>query len=461
MSILADGKAQVRKKLFFVFLSALAVLGIARSLASGKYVLFLLPLLGLAGVLVYLKEFEAFILLTLVLNQELFNLIPREVIGEWHFQDFLLPLLVLTGGLYFFRRKEAEEVRFEPQVIFFFLLVLMAVINASFQGQSLILGLKDGRMYFLILFYFVYMARRINAEKFYTLVVISCLVLMILNNLQYVFFGKISIFHYSLEDIPIVREGRMRFLLGDFFTIFGPLITLGEFLRTRKKIYFALFLYFLGTVVIQGLTRAVILGLVASLFLMLYLARRINLVKSVLIGAPVLAILVWLSPVIKTTVFGSLFETTRYEFTERTGNVGVRLEAYAYYMGEFLRSPLVGRGIWSEAYEGPNPQHQEDKGLYLSDIGIMNLFFHFGLLGVLWLLWLLRKVYSTAFEGLGQLKDYVHPGLIGYFFFGMVTLLTLDSFTGSRTILYLALVLALLSQSKLAPGEEEEGEEFA
>lgn len=435
-------------KIASILFLLIATMLIGRSIASGSYVYFLFLLFVGGVLLLYLKQVEFFILLVLILNQEFFNLVPREILGGRYFQDILYILVFLTGAWYFFRKREHEEANFSIMIFSFLLLVVVAVFNSCLQGQSVMLGLKAARGNFLILFYFVFMARSINMTKLFRLIIITGFLLILLNNIQYIFFGEIKLFHYSLEELRVERAGQMRFLLGDFFTIFSPIIALGEYLRTKKKIFLVASIYMFSIVIIQGLTRAVIWGFIATIFLLLFYAKRINFSKTVGIGIPVVALLIWLGPVIQSTVFWELFETTKYEFTEQAGNIGVRFDSYEYYIGEIAKSPIIGRGIWNDAYEGHNPEDMKHKDIHLGDIGITGHIFHWGLLGAVWLIVIFAKIYKTAFVSIGRLKEHIHYGIIGYFIFSIVTMATLNSFTSRRTIVYLALSLALLCQSK-------------
>jgi hypothetical protein len=210
-------------------------------------------------------------------------------------------------------------------------------------------------------------------------------------------------------------------------------------------------------VIIQGKTRAVIWGFLVTLLLLLYLAKRINFRKTVLIGVPLMSFIIWIGPAIQSSFISEIYDLTKREFSEKSGNVGIRFDAYEYYFGEIRKSPLIGRGIWSDSFDaflGDNPQNMEHKGLYLSDIGITIIIFHFGLMGVIWLLILFKKIYKSAFIGIGKLKENISAGLVGYFIFGLVTMPTLNCFLSLGTIIYLALVLALFNQQSYASLED-------
>jgi len=436
------------RKLAIFLVFGLGSLFFSRAIASELYgYLFLLLFIG--GVtLLFLKQMELFILLILLLNHELFYLLSNEVLGGRNFQGLVYVALFATGLWYFLRDKKPNDGNFNFVAIALLFIGLMAVFNSFFHGQPLLLGIKAAKGYFLILFYFVFMARPIDTQKLFKLIIISGVILTFLNNVQYLFFGKIRIFHFFRE---MERAGQLRFLIGDFFAIFAPIIAFGEYLKNKKKIYLFASLYMVITMTLQGQTRAVMWGSLVTLFLLLYLAKKINYMKVVIYGVPLLVILIWIIPLIQSTFLGELYELTKHEITRREGNVAIRFDAYNYYLGEIFQSPLIGRGIWSEAFDiymGDNPEDMTEQGLYLSDIGITSLIFHAGLIGALWLVWLLVKVYKRVFISRRQIKEEIPYGLVGYFIFGLSTILTLNCFLHHRTIIYLALALALLTQSE-------------
>jgi hypothetical protein len=418
---------------------------VSRVLTSESYKLLILFLFFVGVLLLYLKQMELFILFVLILNQEFFFLLPREsLIGTVNFQDFLYTVLFITGGWYFLREKRQNKANFDTWIIAFMFIIFLGVFYSYFHGQPLILSIKAAKPYFLVLFYFVFMGRNINTKKLFRFVVITGVFLALLNNIQYIYYGELRIFYASSN---MERAGQLRFLIGDFFTIFSPIIALGEYLKAKKKIYLIASIYMIGTVFIQGKTRAVMGGLIVTILLLFYFSKRISFLKAFLIGIPLFTIFIWLGPHIRPTFIEEILKDTKYEFGRKTGNVGIRFNAYDYFFGEIMKSPIVGRGIWNESFKGDNPEDMSVKGYQLDDIGMTRLIFHFGLIGAIWLLIIIVKACKIAFLGLGKLRENIPYGLIGYFLFSIFTALTLNSFTHERTIIYFMLVLALLNQS--------------
>src|SRR4030043_1991607 len=187
------------RKLAIFPVLALGALFLSRAIASGLYVFLLLPLFIGGVTFLFLKQMELFILLILLWNHELFYLVPNALLGGKNFQGLDYVALFATGLWYFLRDKKPNDGTFNFAVIALIFISMMAVFNSFFSGQPLLLGIKAAKSYFLILFYFVFMARPINTKKLFKLVIITGVILTFLNNVQYLFMGKITIFHFSRE----------------------------------------------------------------------------------------------------------------------------------------------------------------------------------------------------------------------------------------------------------------------
>jgi hypothetical protein len=320
----------------------------------------------------------------------------------------------------------------------------MGIFNSYFQRQPLILGLKAAKYYFLMLFYFIFSYQEINLKRLTKMIVATGVILTLLNNIQYLHWGKLTIFHYETQ---LERFGTLRFLIGDFFTIFTPLMSLGEYLKTKKKMYLLAFIYMVTTVILQGQTRGVIFGLTISSCLLLYFSRKLNFIKAIFLGMLLLILFIWFFPALETTLPGKLIRLSSEEISGKIGNVGVRFEGYEYYFRELLVSPILGRGIWNDTQIINNPENLKSEGIHLSDIGITDFLFHFGLLGLLWMLLLFKKIFKILFKNIKTVNQNIHYGIVGYFIFSIFTAPTLNCLVGRKTIIYFALVLALISQS--------------
>jgi hypothetical protein len=186
------------------------------------------------------------------------------------------------------------------------------------------------------------------------------------------------------------------------------------------------------------------------MFGLLVISKKLTILKALSLGIPILALFVWVLPLVQNTTFGRLFELTKNELSSEQGNIAVRMDTYDYYFRETLRSPLIGRGIWNDQFDiymGDNPEDMKYKNLHLSDVGMMSLAFHLGLLGVFWLIGLLAKAAKIIAVSLKGPEPGLLYGSAGYFLFSVAAMLTLNFLTRVDSIIYLALVLALISQN--------------
>jgi hypothetical protein len=204
-----------------------------------------------------------------------------------------------------------------------------------------------------------------------------------------------------------------------------------------------------ATVILQGLTRSVIMGFVATILIILLLTQKIDLKKFIIIGLIVITGYLFILPILEKSFVGDLYNLTVYEVVEKQGNVGLRMKSYEYYVEEYMISPLFGRGVWNDSFVDNNPENMKMMGLHLSDIGSMNILFHFGLLGVAWCVALMVVVFRGVFTSVSKISRSVHPGLVSYVIFSLFTATVLNGFLQRRTIIYLALTLALLGQTKV------------
>jgi hypothetical protein len=425
---------------------------IGRTISSGSYAFLLFLIFSIVVLFLYFKQFELLILLSLIINHNIFYLLPMEPLGRYSYGSLLPVVLFLTivaAVLMKLEKRDAARTPFGLFIISFLIILAVGVLNSYAAGQSLTMGLKKAMVvYFPALFYFVFLSKRIEIDKLLNYIVITGVCLSLFNNLQYLFYDKFRIFYYSSD---LMRAGHLRFLVGGFFTIYAPLVSLSLYLIKKKKIFLLAFIYMLSTVILQGQTRAVILGFIVAVPFIFYLARRIDMKRIVFFGIPFGVVLYLLIPVLQSSQWGDVYQLTQQEILNREGNWGGRLDAYNYYAKEVLQSPIIGRGIWNDMYDaylGNNPEDRGASGFGLPDIGIMTFLFRFGLVGAIWLALLFSKVYRTFSAKYVKAGGQIPYFLVGYFLFGLTTLLTIDCFTQQEVIIYLALNLALLSQMK-------------
>jgi hypothetical protein len=432
---------------------------VSKSVASESYKMLLL-FAFLGGVIVlYLKQFELFILFALFINHNIFYLLPAESLGKYSYASLSLIVLFPTlaaAFIFWMEKRDAAKSFFGHFIIAFMIILTIGIFKSYSAGQPIAMGIKKAIFaYGPILFYFVFLSRKINVRRFLNFMIVLAVCLGVLNNIQYVFYGKVTIFWVFSE---LVRAGYLRYLIGGFFLIFSALAALNQYLAGRGKTYLLAFVYLVGTIVLQGQSRAIIWGFLAATLFALFIAKRIDLKKVLLFGVPIIVLLLVVLPYLQSGRWGEFYSLTRQEIVNREGNWGGRIEAYNHYFHDALKSPLIGSGIWNELYDismGNNPEIRGPEGFGLPDVGIMALLFRFGLAGGGWFLLLILKGFRLISPEFGQMKNPLAHLVGSYFFFGLSTLLTIDCFTQQEVIIYLALSLALIDRaSGSLPAEE-------
>ena len=433
-------------KIVYYFLSAIIIIFLfyfGKLIATGDDMVITIGIAIIVLLLFFFFDFELFILLTLIINQEFFYLVPREPLETAMYQDLLFIVLPLALAVCLLKRVKIP-LAISLFIFTFFVIIFIAVLNSTQQGQPMFLGLKAAKGYYLLLFFFVFFSRQINVQRLTRMIVLTGVLLMILNNIQYISWGSSHIFQYTRE-VDVIRGGMLRFLMGDFFTIFAPLLALGVYLQQKKRWYLVAFIYMTATVFIQGQTRSVIFGMTLTTIILIFIAQRIRI--KVFVGMLVImAGFILVEPMLQETFIGGSFLETQLELAQKSGNVGIRYDAYDYYWGELSQNVVTGRGIWNDAFTTYNPEDMKYKNLHLSDIGIMSFLFHTGLIGLAWLIALLIWVYRVHFASFGRLCSHVNYGIVGYFIFSLATLATLNGMIHRFTIIYLALALAVMAQ---------------
>ena len=377
-------------------------------------------------------------------NQNFFLLLPQQLVGDSTYQDLLLVVMAATGIGYLFRKRYVEVTSFRVIAALMLVLALGGAGNAYFQGQPLILGIKAAKGYFYIFFYFIFVSKSINTNRLAVLIIAAGVILSLLNNIQYVAWGKLEIFDLS-GVAEQERSGALRLIVGDFFTICAPLVAMGEYLKKKNKLYLIACVYMIATVVFQGQTRAVMFGLAVAVLAMLFWGERVR-AKAVAIVAILFVALFVGGNILTNTAFVNMQNETVSEVTMESGSVGIRLQTYEYYWNQLKESPIIGKGIWNDIHTDYNPQDMKFMGMHLADIGIMSLLFNMGLLGAVWLVLLLIIMIRIYWQSVTKLKEGVEYWVVGYIMFSVSTMITLNGFTDRYTIIYLALALAITAQ---------------
>lgn len=422
-------------------------IALAALILTEAYLPMFLIFIALLFVLVMHKDYEIFIILLLVINHDFFGLLPTINTIYGNYSDLLFVAFFVAGIAWVILKKEVNifSGQFNIIVLMFIAIVFVGTVVPMMNGQPLFLGIRAARGFLCIAFYFVFIMKEINVEKLFRYIVITGVALTILNNIQYLYYGSINIFKIEKE---VFKFEKLQLLSGGYFTIFAPLVALGLFLKNRKTIYLLAFIYMVFTVIAQGQVRAIIVGFAVTALAMLIISKRILKLRYIFVISIILLLTISASETIRSSFYGRLYDLTVSEISGKQGNVGIRFDAFYYYIGEIMKSPWIGSGIWNDIYAADNPENIKRVGIYLSDIGIVSIGFHFGIVGMTWFIYTLTKLYQSVTSKIVNIDKSVKYLIYSYLIFGLTTAITINCFIMRDTVIYLALILAIIDQSK-------------
>jgi hypothetical protein len=388
----------------------------------------------------YRLNIELFLCLLIAINFELFYLAPQ-IQGPDNYKLLLLPIIIILMIESFITRKLALG-RYGWWVISFLGLSAVAVIVAYFSGQSLDLGIKAAKYVPLILVYFLVAGRNIDADKFSRYFVAMALVVAAIAAIQYYFPPRLIIFPGMPEGMRLTRLDTPRVTIGQFVISAAAVMAFAQYkLNSNKYFLLAAAMLFLEVLLIQQ-TRAFIAGIFISVILMYLLLNKMTTLRLslylIIVGVFLSALLI-----VGTDIYDiGLVKRTGADISQRTGSYQGRINAYKYYWQEIEKKPLLGRGLLNFNWQGNKEKYlQTEKGIHLSDIGITHFIVQAGLVGFLWFIYGLYKIWGDIF----RFRRYMN--ITSYFMLATFTMLTIDMFLRADSMFLFAAYLGIFSTS--------------
>lgn len=329
-----------------------------------------------------------------------------------------------------------------------------------YPDEPIINAFRAASPFLVILSYFIFAAAlNYNEEMFIQMIVDIATLLAIICVFQAIIYGlsgikiiKLYGFSYG-ESQVIVRNGRIR-ILGSDYVSFVSFISMGLLysdrysskLRRKAGVNVLLALVF-DAFCTQ--TRAMLLAEVIVLTVVVFKLSKSKLFKTLMIFAVLVVCIISSSDIYQTLVDISLTITNRIDYS-----LYHRVDEYSFYFQSFLKRPIFGVGLLTL-----NPQNRayfylfSKNGYYAySDVGIVGILAHFGILGLLLYLYPVINTYkiwrtSKKTSSLDTLNFCIFCGLIA-------TMISLAIFDGER-LMILPLYLAL---SEYSAGRTNQGD---
>jgi len=331
----------------------------------------------------------------------------------------MVPILLL--GYRLLIDKTLKRGYFTGAVCVFILSMILAAIPASiYHYQGFLDSIRtSGRFYPFFMYLFLIQVDYSKKEILQVVKVFfwATLVVFVIDVKTF----PDSIFGWRIWDLLETRGSFSFIFFGQGFTVLGAFFYLRKFLLEKKILYLLPFIIAVLFMAFLTGARSYIIGLLAgSLFMIL-----MYFIKAEFSPRKIIMLIIIFAVFSSGIIYGKQYITNFMDITqEQLGDYDsdTRNECIKFYSGEFQKNivtKILGNGY--PRLETPLGQafaQAEDKGFYTSDIGIVGVWTHFGLLAVL--AWVL--IFKKAFR-----KDLLYQNLFIVAFF--IYLLTNSIFT--------------------------------
>ncbi|MBI5237017.1 MAG: hypothetical protein HY887_01150 [Deltaproteobacteria bacterium] len=385
---------------------------------------------------------ELFLCFLVAVNFEFFYLLPP-IAGPDNYKLLLLPMMLvlffesfITGNLLLGR--------YGWWVLCFMAISVFGVMVAWSSGQGISLGIKAAKFIPLAMVYFLLAGRKMDAQKFSTYFIVMSLAVASLATISSVTRGAINFFP-GLPGELVEQSGRLRVTAGQFVISAAAVI---GFARYRQSLRFWPLLAsaaLLGEVIFVQQTRGFIIAIFLSMFVVFIMSRELTMPRvSMYLLFTGFCLASWM--MIPSVDFSSIgfVKRTQADMMRRSGSFGgslqARLNAYDYYWKELQKKAITGRGILNFNWkDNPDKRLQQNYGIHLSDIGVMDFLIQTGLIGAVWLAYGLLRLWKDI------LLYRKHLAVACYFIIGTFTMPTIDMFFRYDSLFLFAVFLGLSS----------------
>lgn len=314
---------------------------------------------------------------------------------------------------------------YDKYILFFCIFIVFECLFTmiSYPEQTLYKTISISCSYFLLLGYFplsCYCKDDDKYRKFITIMTISSLLVTIIATIfafSVNFKGK-ELFEFSQTYKNFDRNGNIRvYYIFENYLRISQIVSLGWILQKRcqKKIEKLLhilnyILIFWGIVYIDQSRYYLFTVIIISVFMILKSESRFS--KWIVSGLILIFLLIILSDTFISTV-GNLFVGDR--------SFSIRIESIKYFFQKATNNPIFGMGLLSPSSNdtglryllyGPKMAYFQD------DVGVFGFLGGFGFTGVIWYIFLIRKIFLSIKKSKNSVISYA-------LFFDMI----LSSFT--------------------------------
>lgn len=367
-----------------------------------------------------LNFIDILFLLLLLASEQFFYLFELPISNS----DIAVVIAMLMLAIYvvIYRCKGIKET--PKEVIGLLAVGLICIIMSAVQGyrnygQSLLLGLLPQRMYIIFLVYFPVKNVIMKSERGIKFAVNSLVAIGTIAAIIYI----MQYFLFSGETFLVVnhdyRFSDVRLRFAEEITLFSMFYSYYQILnkvRLRWALNFAMHIFYY-IVIIKGRTGFVVI--VATLIVIAIIFNRKKL-KGVLMLS-IIALVLLYAPI---PIMNDYFEGITDAVDSYQSEEDVRYKGQNFYLTEIAEessSLILGKGYVNLNSDSATRISKADE-YYVVDNGYFGVVYYYGLLGVIWNVWLylymIKKAYSWCKEEKG--KEDVGTGMSIVFLAGSI-----------------------------------------
>lgn len=297
-------------------------------------------------------------------------------------------------GLFFFRkRKESQKLKY-PRVAYkmvIFGMIGAVIMAALYQNQSLGISVMAALPYlFGYLSFLVFMKSGLSEKQILCIIsgMLCCSIFIYAVNyatFPFMVFGNIDADNVD-SSRGVLRIG-VKYVELHMLAVF---YSINQWLLHKEKKWF-LAMVICGLMIVLSVTRQIIA--VTAMLSGLFLLNRLRLYQKIIFIILVIMSTMYVLPEIP--IYKALVENTQVQAERNENEDDIRIRAAQYYMNEYQTNnmtrifgngiPSIGNSTWGNKFE----QDTRHEGYYSSDIGWIGYYWHFGLISVLGVLFLL------------------------------------------------------------------------
>jgi len=339
---------------------------------------------------------QAIILFIFLASVEFFRLIfiPKQVFLLLSFGATVIMTVVIIINSIYDSGKKGFFQNFKFEIILMFIAVALSMFGARYgHGQSFLLSswVQMGMYYYF--FYFFLHTVRVRPKELENLMLIMAFIWIFLYVAQYVLYPRMLI-NLRVEE----ARGTIRiFLPGGGFTGVMFLYFLHKFFISNKKAYLLYCLLYAAIQVSKG-TRSTLASFIFIVVIYILFSKQVRSRIAVILLMFFGAVMFFF---IFQDIFISLIDISKTQSAQEGDDIRVR--AARFFLTEFYPNTLnyfTGNGVshMASPYGLKVWFYKTTYGYFQSDLGVLGAFTKFGVLYVLSILLMFRKMFIIPIE---------------------------------------------------------------